>query len=230
MNLPRWDDPALKAGTMVRGALWLITEVGQGGVFTKEQVRQAFPGISQADRRIRDLRDFGWVIHINTDDVSLGPGEQRFITMGIAVWDSNARRRASVTTTSGKQRQAVLAADSYQCVVCGIAGGEPYPDAPHQTAVLSVATHSVLMADRSVDEQLVTQCKRCRAGADMSEPADAGRLLSDIQHLDEVEQDRIRRWIRRGRRGPTPLDRAWTSYRRLPAESREQIVKDLGLI
>jgi hypothetical protein len=64
---------------MITGALWLAAEVGEGGVFTKEQVRQAFPGISQADRRIRDLRDYGWVIHTNTDDASLASGEQRLV-------------------------------------------------------------------------------------------------------------------------------------------------------
>lgn len=53
---PRWNDPDFAAGTMVRAALWLLDEIGEGNSFTKEQVREAFPGVSQADRRIRDLR------------------------------------------------------------------------------------------------------------------------------------------------------------------------------
>ena len=43
---PAWDDPDSSAGTMVRGALWLLQVVGQGGVFTKNQLREAFPGVS----------------------------------------------------------------------------------------------------------------------------------------------------------------------------------------
>ncbi|MEV5296487.1 hypothetical protein [Amycolatopsis methanolica] len=229
MTLPRWDDPALKAGTMIKGALWLVAEVGEGGIFTKEQVRQAFPGVSQADRRIRDLRDYGWVIHTNTDDASLGPGEQRLVKVGIPVWDSNARREAAITTISAKQRQATLAADNYQCANCGIAGGEPYPESPHQTAVLSVTKRRVARPDGTDTEQPLTLCKLCRAGTERLDHADLGQLLADIRNLDQVDQDRIRRWMRRGRRGATPLDRAWTAYRRMPAEAKEEIARDLGI-
>jgi hypothetical protein len=62
MTLPRWNDRNLKGGTMIRTALWLVSEIGEGNSFTKEQHRAAFSGIAQADRRLRDLRDHGWVI------------------------------------------------------------------------------------------------------------------------------------------------------------------------
>jgi hypothetical protein len=39
-----WNDPKLKVGSMVRAALWLVEEVGEGNTFTKEQLREAFPG------------------------------------------------------------------------------------------------------------------------------------------------------------------------------------------
>jgi hypothetical protein len=229
VSLPKWDDPALKAGTMVRGALWLVAVVGEGEVFTKEQIRQAFPGISQADRRIRDLRDYRWVIHTNTDDASLAPGEQRLAQVGIPVWDSRARRAAEIRSISAKERQSALAADSFQCVICGIAGGEAYPEEPNKTAVLSVALRSIVMPDQTVAEQLVTQCKVCCAGINKSQHTDIGRLLSDIRDLEEVDQQRIHRWMRRGRRGPTPLDRAWAAFRCLPAESQGQLLGELGI-
>src|ERR1700722_7484392 len=82
---PKWDDYGFSAGTMIRGALWLLQVVGEGNVFTKEQVRAAFPGISQIDRRIRDLRDYGWVISSSSDDATLSADEQRFIQAGTAV-------------------------------------------------------------------------------------------------------------------------------------------------
>lgn len=42
MTLPSWTDT--KYGTMKRAALWLVTVVGEGNVFTKEDVKGAFPG------------------------------------------------------------------------------------------------------------------------------------------------------------------------------------------
>lgn len=227
MNVPRWDDPEVNAGTMVRGALWLAGEVGEGNIFTKEQVRQTFPGVSQVDRRIRDLRDYGWVIHTNSDDVRLSLDEQRLVTVGVPVWDPKARRAAAPRTLTAKERQAALAADDYQCVVCGVAGGESYPESPNDTAVLSVTRRTVRLAGEGSEEQLVTECKRCRAGADKLETRDVGRLLSDIANLDDEERARLLRWMRRGRRGATPLDRAWTAYRRLPASSRDEVFRKL---
>ena len=45
MKRPTWNDPGISAGTMVRAALWLLDVVGEGNVFTKEEVRVAFPGM-----------------------------------------------------------------------------------------------------------------------------------------------------------------------------------------
>lgn len=208
---------------MVRGALWLLAEIGEGNVFTKEQVRQAFPGVSQADRRIRDLRNFGWVIHSSNDDATLLPEEQRFVRAGLEVWDPDQRRRAELTVVTAKQRMSALAADEYQCVVCGIAGGEVYPDSPNDTAVLSASRKTVRFIDGRTAEQLVTVCKRCRAGGTSGEVLDLHRLLSEIQNLDDNDKSRLRRWMERDRRGATPLDRVWTQYRRLPAEAREEV-------
>jgi len=85
MTLPSWNDPRFKAGTMVRTALWLISEVGIGNSFTKEKHRAAFSGITQADRRLRDLRAYGWVIHTRSEDLTLNVDEQRFVAVGSPV-------------------------------------------------------------------------------------------------------------------------------------------------
>lgn len=225
MTVPRWDDPQLKAGTMVRGALWLISEIGEGNVFTKEQVRQAFPRVSQADRRIRDLRDYGWVIYNSNDDVTLRAEEQRFVQAGRAVWKPGERRSAGTKAITAKHRNAVMAADGHQCVVCGIAGGETYLDSPNTTAVLSVSRRAVQLPGGRTEEQLVTECKHCRAGTDGEDSGDAAGLLDGIGDLESADRARLRRWMERGRRGPTPLDRIWTRYRRLPADARDEILK-----
>ena len=212
---------------MIRGALWLISEVGEGNVFTKEQVRLAFPRISQADRRLRDLRTYGWVIHTSSDDASLRSEEQRLVKIGSAVWDPGERRKATSPAISAKARRATFAADDYQCVICGITGGEIYPEAPADTAVLSVARREVQLRGSETEQQLVTECKRCRIGTEGSTVGDAARVLADAGDLDETDRARLVRWMKRGRRGATPLDRVWAAYRRLPADSRTEIVERL---
>lgn len=228
MDVPRWDDPNLKAGTMIRCALWLISEVGEGNVFTKEELRKAFPGVSQADRRLRDLRTYGWSIYTSTDDASLRNDEQRLVKVGLAVWDRGERGKNAQTTISAKARQETLAADNYQCVICGIAGGEIYAEAPSETAVLSVSRRDVRLPGGEAESQMVTECKRCRAGADSSVVSDIVRLLADIRDLDDADRARLLRWMRRSHRGATPLDRVWTTYRRLPPASRDEVLKHLG--
>src|SRR5689334_11816746 len=117
MTLPKWNDPKLQAGTMIRTALWLMTEVGVGNTFTKEQHRQAFAGITQADRRLRDLRDYGWVIRTSAEDVTLRAEEQRFVAPGKAVWSRGIRRDAASGQITAKQRVAAFAESDYQCTV-----------------------------------------------------------------------------------------------------------------
>ncbi|MBO3103719.1 hypothetical protein J4037_17210 [Cellulomonas sp. zg-ZUI168] len=212
---------------MVRGALWLLQVIGEGHTFTKNQLRDAFPGISQVDRRIRDLRDYGWVVYSNTEDASLLAEDQRFVKAGVAVWDLNARRAAAPQKAiSSKDRQAVLARDGYMCTLCGIAGAEPYPDDSVMTAVLSVSRRTVISADRSETEALVTECKRCKAGRGDA-PIDVKDAFDAAGALAPGELRRLARWIERGRRGSTALDRAWAAYLRVPPEQRSEVTDRL---
>ncbi|WAL95713.1 hypothetical protein [Streptomyces sp. Je 1-369] len=225
--MPTWNDPELKAGTMIKGALWLVQEVGVGGTFTKGQLRNAFPGVSQADRRLRDLRDYGWVILTNTEDATLLAEDQRFVKAGVPVWDPAARRAAAPQKAiSAKEKQSVMARDGFMCTVCGIAGAEPYIDDSNQTAVLSVTRRETILPDGRHETLLLTECKRCRAGF-QSFPARADEVLADIKALDPSEQRRLVHWAKRGRRGSTPLERAWNAYRRLPAAARDEIQSQL---
>lgn len=227
MEQPRWDDTSYSAGTMVRGALWLLQVVGEGNTFTKNQLRDAFPGVSQVDRRIRDLRDYGWVVFSSTEDASLLAEDQRFVKMGVPVWDPAARRDAAPQKAlSSKERQAVLARDGYMCTLCGIAGGEPYPDDAVMTAVLAVSRRVMVVADGREESALVTECKRCRAGRDdaVLSAADAVRAARE---LDPRDLRRLLRWMERGRRGATDLDRAWAAFHRLPTDKRGEVIDRL---
>lgn len=224
MPLPRWDDPALKAGTMVRTALWLMTEVGVGNPFTKEQHRGAFAGVTQADRRLRDLRAYGWIIHTSAEDVTLRPEEQRFVAPGAVVWEAG-HRRAARTAVKAADRMAVLAENDYQCIVCGIAGGEKYADAPHMTAVLSVARREVVIRPGDTRTMYVSECMRCRAGEPGGQSMDVSNLIEEINRLDDADRAILKRWMTEGRRASA--DRVWAAVRRLPAEAREQLRKTL---
>ena len=91
MQQPAWDDPGA-GGTMVRGALWLLAGRRRGQHVHEEPAPRRLPGISQVDRRIRDLRDYGWVVYSSAEDASLLREDQRFVKAGVPVWDPQARR------------------------------------------------------------------------------------------------------------------------------------------
>lgn len=219
---PSWDDES-SGGTMIRGALWLLQVVGEGNTFTKNDLRSAFPGIAQVDRRIRDLRDYGWVIRASTEDASLLAEDQRFVKAGVPVWDPKSRRDAAPQKVSARERQAVLARDGYMCTLCGIAGGEPYPDDPVMTAVLAVYRRDIPSDEGRTRQVLMTECKRCRAGESPA-PLEVSDAVAAAGELSPSELRRLSRWMQRGRRGSTVLDLAWGAYLRVPPEERADVV------
>lgn len=211
---------------MVKGALWLLQEVGVGNVFTKADIRAAFPDTAQADRRIRDLRDYGWVLHTSADDATLLREQTRFVSAGADVWDRQARRAAGPGTgLTAKERDAVMARDEFMCTVCGISGAEAYPDNNTQTAVLSVTKQSVSARDGGSVEAYVTVCKRCKSGQ-AGRGLDPYRVERAIDALDDADQQLLRQWIRSGRRTISPAERVWAMFQRLPPEARSLVGMD----
>lgn len=214
-------------GTMVRGALWLLQVVGEGNTFTKNQLRDAFPGVSQVDRRIRDLRDYGWIVYSSAEDATLLTEDQRFVRAGVPVWNPKARRaNAPDKAISTKERQAVLVRDGHMCTLCGIAGSEPYPDDPVMTAVLAVSRRTVTSRDGREEQVLVTECKRCRSGGPPA-PMDVSDAVAAADDLSPGELRRLIRWMERGRRGATELDRAWATYLRVSPNQRPHVAERL---
>lgn len=229
MEEPAWNDPGITAGSMVRGALWLLQVVGEGNTFTKNELRHDFPNVSQIDRRVRDLRDYGWIVYSSTEDASLLLEDQRFVKAGAAVWDQEERRKAAPhKTISTKERQAVLARDGYMCTLCGIAATEQYPDDIVTTAVLAVSRRLLLTTDNEEENVFVTECKRCKSGLGAA-PIDARDVLSAARDLNPGERRRLLRWMERGRRGATELDRAWAAYRRIPSERQKDLIDQVRL-
>lgn len=213
---------------MVKGALWLLQEVGVGNVFTKADIRTAFPGAAQADRRIRDLRDYGWVLHTRADDATLLREQTRFVAAGADVWDRRARRGAGPEKgLSGKDRDAVMARDGFMCTVCGISGAEEYPDDNTQTAVLSVTKQLLSGPDDGSVGAYVTVCKRCKSGR-AGQRVDPLRVERAIEELDEADRQLVRQWIQSGRRTISLAERAWAMYQSLPPEARSLVRLEWG--
>ncbi|MFE2550714.1 hypothetical protein ACFXGI_19510 [Streptomyces sp. NPDC059355] len=214
-DIPSWRDE--KLSTMVRCALWLVTEVGVGEVFTKTQLREAFPETSQIDRRMRDLRDRGWRISTNREDVRLTPSEHRFVEMGAEVWKPGQSRVKPAAVVSAPQRREILDRDDHLCRVCGIAAGEAY-DGGIESAQLDLARREVA-SPGGVSVELVTECRRCRIGG-RGRQTDLSGVLDRLDQMSQVEREHFAQWVAVDRRDFSLLERLWGEYRSLPAESR----------
>ncbi|MFE4828049.1 hypothetical protein [Streptomyces sp. NPDC056672] len=224
--MPSWQDAGL--GTMKRVALWLVSVVGEGNTFTKEELRAAFPGVSQVDRRMRDLRDFGWRIDTNREDAGLDSHEQRFVKPGDPVWEPGRATRKSGTIAIGAaRRREVLARDGYMCRSCGIAPGETYVGT-YEAAQLDIARRDVVKADGTKATELVTECKRCRVGGRLL-TADLEKVLTAAAALGSAERSVLSDWVAADRREFSRLEQIWSDYRSLPEESRAQLRAELGL-
>lgn len=216
MELIDWR--TFPGGGTKRAALWLIIEVGEGETFTKSQLRAAFPGESQIDRRVRDLRDEGWVIHTNRDDVSLRVDEQRLVSVGGRVWEKGYQTRRPRIVTA-RERQAVFASDNYACSVCGILGGEPYPEDPLSRAKLTLAS----LTEHNGVSRLATVCERCHRGR--AELPDLEGVRRGLGELSPQQRGKLVEWVQQGRRNSSLEERIWADYRRLPGEAREEFRK-----
>lgn len=203
--------PDPREGTMVRVARWLLSEVGEGAVFTKESLRLSFPTVGQVDRRMRDLRDYHWVIHTNLEDGSLSPSELRFVKAGAPVWDRGTSRRQAI---SSADRRAALLAAAFMCSQCGVSAGSPYIDNDLEVAVLAV--------HRS-DIGVYVTCGRCGPlGATGKQTAPDAFALMLISSLSDEEIAELRAWLTDSR-PVTNLDKAWSVLNRLSPVYREQI-------
>jgi hypothetical protein len=206
---------------MIRCALWLVAEVGEGNVFTKTELREAFPETSQIDRRMRDLRDRGWKIATNREDSTLKAHEQRFVEMGAEVWKPGQSKTLTPSATlTANRRREIFEEDGYLCRVCGIAAGEVY-EGGIETAQLDVARREVRKPGGQVVVELATECRRCRVGG-RGQQADLEGLIAEIGRMGLFERELFAQWVTADRRDFSAMDRLWGTYRTLPAESRKE--------
>lgn len=211
VTVPDWRTS--RAGAKVRAALWLVAVVGEGGIFTKSALRDAFPGVAQIDRRARDLRSDGWEIATYKEDRSLSPDQQRLVRVGGRVWSPGYRR--TTTSLSDKQRNLVLAADNFACTSCGVTAGDAYPDDPLRTAKLMVKNIG------GTDPRHVTACSRCAVAP--GSRAHAEEVLAALQALPRDSQILALDWVRRDSRSWSAAESWWAAYRALSASERAEL-------
>jgi hypothetical protein len=214
--VPDWR--VCRAGTRTRVALWLFTEVGEGGTFTKAQLRGAFPGVEQVDRRMRDLRAEGWQISTYREDRSLAADELRLVTVGGRVWEPGYRTRQAAVSDGDRAR--TLEADGYACRACGISAGEPYPDDRLRTAQLSVER----VARQSGAPYLRALCERCMVGrARQNAPAEAEAMAAAVTRLPDSDLQEFAGWASSGQRDRSSAEALWSRYCALPHNARGEI-------
>ncbi|MFC0115605.1 hypothetical protein [Kibdelosporangium aridum] len=224
MSMPSWRDTTTKRGSMVRAALWLVQEVGLNGIFTKNDLRDAFRDVSQIDRRLRDLRDYGWQIDTQREDPELRQDEQRLVKVGAEVWvpgQAKSKPKAGITAA---QRKKVMEGDGWLCRSCGIAGGDSYDDGT--TAQLDIARRQVFLPDGSEEVQLSTECNRCRVGGRGS-VVDLGEVLHLVKSLGPLEKKIFGGWVSADERRLSGLERLWGLYRAMPADSRAAVRREV---
>lgn len=228
-NLDHRDESI--GGGLVRAAVWLANHVGEGNVFTKEELRQQFPGMAQIDRRVRDLRDWGWVINDYKQEAALKPNQQRLVKIGVAVWDKEARQANRIPTISNTVRQEVFARDHHRCVRCGAMAGEEFVDKPGTFVKLTAAhVYPASLGSKATVHDLVTTCQRC------NEPLrqhtvnylDAQQVWARVRDLGIKDKERLLTWIRADRREITKLEAVFGHFRQLPAADRDDIAARLS--
>jgi hypothetical protein len=219
-----------KYGGRNRVANWLSEEIKQGSVFTKNQLREALPGIEQIDRRMRDLRPLGWIIRTYKDMATLAPNELFLERIGDRVWEPDYRP-PRVVGISAAIRRAVYEGDGRKCMVCGIDFGTEYPDLPGTKARPTIG-HWLPKERGGTDDisNLRAECHRCNETARnlTAQPVDVELLKRQLQELPRTEKEQLASWMLAGRRTFTRRENLWSQYCQLPATAQDEVRKHVG--
>jgi hypothetical protein len=205
--------------SMVRVAVWLAVDIQPGGVFTKQQLRDAVPNVEQADRRMRDLRAYGWRIDTSAEDASLRPNELRLVTVGDAVWDGQGRKQPPSKPTASQQRAALISA-GYACESCGTGVGETFVEGGD---VARLATRYVDPVSPTLIEVV---CQRCRMPGTEAQESQEAALAVLADQLTPGERAELLDSL--GSNAPrSAFERARSLLRRWPPSERERAAEIL---
>jgi len=202
-------------------AEWLRAK-GVGAIFTSEEMREAHPGVVQIDRRMRELRELGWVIRSNQTDPNLSPQEYRLDAIGEEAASTGQRR-----PISGRVRRELFEAAGNRCQVCGVGAGETYADAPGLIARLQIG-HWVPINQKGSPTalgNLRVECQRCneairnRTGGVVTSESVRAR----VQALPRQQRAELLSWMEHGNRDVPDTERLWYEIRQLPPDGKREI-------
>src|SRR5689334_9129811 len=106
---------------------YLLERVGE--IVKTNDLQEVCPDKVQYSRRLRELREQGWLIssHRDRDDLAMDEYVLESDQKGPGV---------SIEAISGKTRAFVLARDGGVCQLCGAVAGEPHPEDPTRKTVM----------------------------------------------------------------------------------------------
>lgn len=211
---------------------WLAFNKHVGDTVTMRELRAALgDGVVPDDaehlnRRLRALRPRdGWIIPSKNDDGSLPVGVYRIDRKG---WHpGTGTPRAPSNAVSQGLRRKVFERDGSRCVVCGVAGGEPYPSEPDSKAVLTVG--HIVANDHGGSSKdannLRTECKRCNEPVrqEIRPPETLEQVLPDIRKLKSADKQQLLSWFDHGYRTRDRLDEVYDRARQLAPDDKEEL-------
>lgn len=184
---------ARKIGSKEKLRRYLRDRIGK--VVSHAELQQASGGAAEWARRLRELRDEGWLIKSHNDRSDLKPGE--YVLEAIV---HQARPYAFARPISKRVRAQVLERNGYTCQMCGAAAGDPDDQNPGRT----VRLHIGHIRDRShggTDEltNLRALCSTCNQGAKniVQEPPSRIWLLAQVRRASTADQRAVLEWLKK---------------------------------
>ena len=210
-----------------------IAGIGEGNKFTKNSLTEAVPGVAQADRRMRDLREMGWIIDNYKNNPGLKPEEYLLRKVGARIDLGEPRPKTARKNITGPKRRRILERDGHSCQICGVAAGMEYPGEPGTRAVLTIG-HIVPNArgGNDDDHNLRTECSRCGDQArDITvNPPSAEEVFTHAQNVGgQKEKRRLLAWMAAGRRTLDDTEKVFMEWGRLTAAQRLEVMQKLSL-
>jgi hypothetical protein len=209
-----------------------IAGVGEGNKFRKLDLFAAVPGVSQADRRMRDLRAMDWEIDNSRINRQLAKDEYQVVKLGVRIDLGEKAPRAPRKNITGPKRRRIFERDGYACQICGIGSGQDFPDQPGRKAVLTVG-HVVpgRVGGTDDDSNLRVECQRCAENvrhSGQAPPAPELVLERAVALSDPGAKRRLYRWMQEGHRRADDAEAVFGDWTRLPERSRVWVTAQLA--
>jgi hypothetical protein len=222
----------MRYGAELKLMAWLTFNTEVGDTVTMPELRAALgndvvPNDDEhLNRRLRKLRPRDkWIISSKKDDGSLPVAVYRIDLKG---WHPGVGTpREPDNAVSQGTRRRVLERDGRRCLVCGVAGGEPYPNEPDTRAALTVG-HIIPRALGGSSEDtnnLRTECKRCNEPVreEIRSPETLEQVLPDIRKLNIEYKQRLLSWFDHGYRTRDKLDQVYDRARQLSPDDKKEL-------